>query len=567
MSYSWQPLTPDQVEFYRLGVESAVAKCFTNWNDFARELYYSRVIHEQPWATDGFLKPLGYHADPQHHEYMVFYPPTTTPSYENLRRRDREGLYTPYRDYLIRSVYWLARANLFLTNLTDDTLGFIERSVSGPNLVDGALVLITYQLADLTELDPATLFGGRFQSDILTIQQARDSTVDERQRAWERLVIESIRRVGVRSVDRSILNRLAVNPPPFRRPSLVGSLSEFEQQLRRQLSPQYGCVVRRIGSGGYGCVYEPPVDYRPIRSGRYVGKIHFENYDDRSVIEATAARLLDDLDPTGEFHPRLVEVLEVYPPEMDAEYYGDEQFKELVFEHGGRALVELGVLESRTHRLWFYLGLERFLGFLERMADARLVHLDLRVDNVVVDEWYNVRMIDFDLLSRYREVILTHVHSSVYYPLDVVYESDFERDGQQLMIERWTSYLDGTYQSWSLGQEPIKSPTNVSLLHDLHNTNRDGFLERLKSFTQQLNRLSPAERRHWIINHIDGYTLGVSMLLKLTDRSVVNELQPVLYHLVAYDIHDRRVSLARVALRKLIESLEEQIGVPFNQIH
>ena len=557
-THQWQTLTPDQVSYYRLGVEAAVAKQFEDWDSFARELYYARLVHEQPWASDGFLKPLGYRADPEQGTYLVFYSPMAEATYERLR--EREDCYTPYHDYIARSIYWLARAGLFLRTMSIDSrdVGFCS---------DGAVRLANYQLAELSELDQ-TLVSRRVTSDLAILQQPPDqSTPEQRRQAWNNLVVDSFRPVGIKySAQRMVwlLRDSAVNPPPWQRPSLLVTFRSFSQRLHLSLERPSSGTPRQIGMGGYGIVYEPPIDYEPVPGERLVGKVFFPSSDDEALLEEEAVARVDQLDPRGEFHPRVVAKRMVEPPAADRHYYGRGKFAELVYEYGGESFDHFN---NRTltepERLWFYLGLERFLGFLERLADARLVHYDLRVSNLLVDEWFNVRVVDFGLLRSFECALVISRFSTPYYPLELVYvyTDRSPKDALKPMVELWTSWVDGTYRP----QNGVAVPDNIERLHRLHELDRDGIPGQLERFTRQLNQLSLGERWEWILSHVDGYMLGLSMLVKLRDQSIRDELKPVLYHLVAYDLHERSLCLARYQLRKLIARLEERLGVPIDR--
>ena len=505
MSYSWQELTTDQVQFYRLGVDEAVAKQFDHELDLVRELYYARRVHEQPWATGGFLKPLGYHYDrpvaSEQGTYLVFYP--VAPSLPDEEPDEGSASNLAY------AVYWLAKSGLYLRSITTDQL----------RLVDGQIVAAGYP----------------FDEQAQPGESAEEIT--------EKL-LNLVNFPLTYSLVESVKKR---TPRP--RPSLVSSFQEFYDQFQsiRQHEPP-----TLLGTGGYGCVYSPPINCQVKLSGRFVGKVFkfygSEESDDTIESETRGAELMAQIDPTGEFHTRLIDQCLIEPP-TDCEFEVEQTgyVPELVYEHGGTSIDDVipTIVGDPVRRLWFYIGLERFLGQLEYMVAKEVLHMDARSVNVVVDSTYRFRLIDFGFVRPFSEFGGV---GTVYYPREEVLADPIPYRPNYMTLWGWDRALNTTRRVGA---------REYDVVMELNGMTEKTAHSRIEEYLSQVYMMTPTEQRRWVIEHVDSHTFGMTLAAQLKKQAeeMFDELKPTLYHLVAYDVNDRSIGLARYQLKKLIESL------------
>lgn len=488
--------------------DSSVAKQFTDKLDFVRELYYSRVVHEQPWASVGFLKPVGY----QYDSNTIFYPIT-----EQFTSVGGWELYN-----LARALYWLSKIGLY-PRITTDTLRVFE----------GRLVLTDYEFSN----EPIDVIN-----ELVSVvgQQSIDDFINQ-------LVPRPIYRLPLpRTID-EFINDIALRPV-LHRPSIVGTFDEFYRGLQSIRSD----VPVQIGSGGFGCVYRPPIgcDNLPDRD-RLVGKVL--KYGDPFVErELNGAELMDQIDPTGEFHTRMVHRCQIKPP-TDCQYEDEKpagKITEFIYEYGGVPIEDVieRVENNLVDRFWFYVGLEKFLEHLTRMAEMEVIHLDLRPINVMVDSQYNLRIIDFGNVIRFTDPdALVRIAEDIHI-LPAIWLEPIP----------WNDPINSEIRYWrQRNEEPI-----YNVIKDLHGMDENEFIPQLKRFIGRMIRLLPDQQLSWMMSRIDSLTFGTTFALMLHRKSsaIYTELKPVLYHLIAFDYHDRDIILARSYLQKLIDTLEEQVG-------
>ena len=541
--YTWSTLSGDDVQRYRLGVDKALAKRFTDDDAFVRELYYAQVVREQPWASSGFLRPIGWH----YADRVVFYP------YAEVVDLKKIGCYSyppPDKyllDNLVFALYWLSRADLFALSVQRDQLRVMDRYV----------VLADYQLVSLSDVLTGT---GNVGSEILQLTVARLRTVRDQRARLREFVFESVYTAMSEKYPSTLerLRQYAVETPPVRWPSLVPSLQEYVDQLdlteRERTQPP-----RQIGRGAHACVYAPPIDCPSLVElpGRFVGKV-FKL--DTVEYELAGAPLMDEVDPRGEYHARFIAHCSVSVPDdcQPSEELGpSETTPELIYEYRGQPLGPWVLSDDPVRRLRFYVGLSELIGHVVEMNHRDVYHFDLRYDNVVADQHYHLSIIDYGSVVRGRDIRWGDVNyqSYFYYPIEVGLVDSFGKSSVSTMRQKWRTIVNYSRQH---------NQSFDSVLAELHDVDTSSFEPLIDRLYQQLSRLSPSERLAWIRERLDLYTLGYSLAVNVAyDTNYFDELRPVLYHLVAYDVYDRDVALAQRELKKLVERLERQVAVPF----
>lgn len=524
MAYTWEPLSPDRVLQYHLSYQPSdefVAKRFTNEFDFVRELYYARIVNGQSWTTHVFTEPVSYHYDPSANEYLVFYP--RLDEYDASRI---EELTPRWRVELVNAVYWLARFGFYFVSVSREALRLSGRH----------LTLVDYQLST-------------------------NPTNDLTPRVLERLG-------EVIGNDVSEYVGEAMVQEPVFRPVLVGTLEEFRQRLRDDLQWRFNEPVL-LGRGYNGCVYSPPTGCPDLpMKGRYVGKVVKRNRVNPRRIrvapedierELESVELLATVDPRAEFHTKFIRTCQVDPPD-DCDYVGGRPngtITELVYAHGGVAVEKvLGTIANDPiHRLWFYVGLEQFLGHLVEFYQRGAIHFDLHASNVVVDEYYTFRMIDFGNIVRADVEDMSAGNRGMFYPVETWVDDVHSHDLRAMVVEMWDDYLEEFHCD-----DGVLSAFEVVM--DLHGMELGRFHRLLERYFSQLLKMQPVDRWNWTKRHLNAYTFAITFATAVhrESKGLYDELHPILYHLVAYDLHDRSIEFARARLRRLISDLEDRVG-------
>lgn len=543
MSYAWSTIIGKNAKRYHLGVGKALAKRFADERLFIRELYYSQVVHEQPWASGGFLKPLGWYYHPEQSEYIVFYPYAESVDDEKIVE---SASYSPPGDYrmdnLVFALYWLARSNLFALFVEKDQLRAIDKYV----------VLADYQFYSLDELE---LLPEQFREKVQRI----NPDPSRRAQSLRSAMFDSFTGLFGQLCER-IINTLtyhSLKANPIRRSSLMPPLSEYIEHFYRAEREWSTQENKKIGAGVHGCVYAPPINCPTQLSGRFVGKLFKSDGAER---ELDGVRLLDEVDPRGEFHAKLVNQCKVVMPDdcSTDELGEDKETTELVYEYRGKPLGSWVLSSDPVHRLRFYVGLDKLISNVVKMNNHNVYHLDLRYDNIVADEHYNLSIIDHGTIVKGDDINWRSINECgyLYYPLEVGLADTLGSVSTEHAHDKWSSNVEYSRQSG----EPFDDV--LMKLNDCEKSEQ--FVDKIDNLFKQLTELAPSKRLEWIQQHLDLYSLGYSLAVDVAHGTeYFDELKPVLHHLVVYDIDERDIMLAQRELRKLIDKLERQTAVPF----
>ena len=302
-------------------------------------------------------------------------------------------------------------------------------------------------------------------------------------------------------------------------------------------------LPRFIGRGGAGFIYRPPWPPDAQGSGwlgvgddaressgpsppdprRYVGKVFVNRELYRQ--EHQRAQLIHRVDPAGRFHARLVRADDLTP-----------RLSQLTYEYAGYPIHQLKL--SYRARAKFYRSLLTLFDGLRTLAQHRIVHGDVSVNNLLMDGDLHCRLIDYGLSSRFEDLDweFLQAHRYLYFPFDVplgLPEPDLGRP-----VRRFIAYA-------------ASSRVFITRWVRVIGLTLDESVAALRRHCEGLATWPLAERRRWLAERLDFYGLGVSLM----SLPCWCELQGVIRHLIIPDARARDPALARTELVRVLEAV------------
>lgn len=170
---------------------------------------------------------------------------------------------------------------------------------------------------------------------------------------------------------------------------------------------------KKIGEGGYGCVFTPPIECegeskreRELEQEQEVGKVFFNKNDEEA--EWNIANTLSSLEGASDYlvfsKSRCYTNDEIIRDECDL-YHDIHNNIDVPIQHiipyGGLTLEEYIKNNKITYKKWLNILIEIFeaLQFLNNNGYA---HLDIKINNIVVSD--RARLIDFGFMMRLEDI-------------------------------------------------------------------------------------------------------------------------------------------------------------------
>lgn len=173
-----------------------------------------------------------------------------------------------------------------------------------------------------------------------------------------------------------------------------------------------------LGEGSYGCVFHPTIPCENEKASRRgVGKVIFDR--DEANEEFASMQKIQNIDPKGNYFNPVLSKCNVYGPKMSQHDPDSKDCKlvnrnkhialgsipQLIYKEKGTSLKTYQA--SEKHSLFTIAGIGEYLNIAkgcELLAKHKLVHRDLKPDNIIRTDAGSLIMIDFGLNISFGEV-------------------------------------------------------------------------------------------------------------------------------------------------------------------
>lgn len=265
----------------------------------------------------------------------------------------------------------------------------------------------------------------------------------------------------------------------------------------------------------------------------FIGKVINDVNELKNELEAT--KLMDVLDPYGQYHARLVKRCEV-----------DSDRFQHIYEYIGTNIVLLRMVLDENNKIWFYKGLRSLMEGFQLLHRHHYVHGDVKPHNITMTPFFQLKLIDFGSAKHVDEYTIEICEYGgwhfINHPVELMMLNDSDISSAELFEGHRKSHLIGR-----MGEFFRRVSREDDHLFD--------HWERLRS-------LSWRARNRQIIYNTDLYGLGAS-LIETVPKDILEELEPVVYHLITYVSGERRLDLAMRRLDQLIGRLTPETHPDF----
>ncbi len=292
-----------------------------------------------------------------------------------------------------------------------------------------------------------------------------------------------------------------------------------------ELDRPVGPVIRKIGEGGYGCVYRPQIqcdDKRPVKDGTISKLMSLRD----AMAEYRSTRLISQIDREQIFHYPVIDECRV-ANQLDCP--GKKVEHQLVYEDGGNPLAMHIVNKVSTHRNdQFFNGLWRLFVGLYAIHNNDTYHFDIKPDNIVVKRGngeYTIKFLDFGLSKTSSELIFEGdngwpwYHSYPWHPVETLFLS---RDVLKIVVliinqrGSLTDLLRSVAPYFSLSDRVDMRVRATGESHQNVDTLMRQNINTILNIYTRLYQSDPANADmrlfRFIYTRIDVYSLGVTLL-------------------------------------------------------
>jgi|TARA_Y100000389_G_C17469496_1_gene528997 serine/threonine protein kinase len=247
-----------------------------------------------------------------------------------------------------------------------------------------------------------------------------------------------------------------------------------------------------LGKGTYGCVFSPPLNcVDDDNQTQHVGKIFFNKEAAEEELKVTNS-YVKSIDPEGEFTNMFVkqcdltkqkfeEILKKNPQFLEDNVnlieecsVNEEQTIQLIYMHKGESLEKIineKVIQPLEYKEIFYYLLPLIKG-LVKMDDKKIMHRDIKPDNIIRTENKHILFIDFGLAIEYDKAFMEEEdyvlgHNYPYYPPEFNLRNElfkYEISGQHSPLRRIPSedrFLDDCVKKCLMNYKGVFSKKRV----------------------------------------------------------------------------------------------------------
>lgn len=173
-----------------------------------------------------------------------------------------------------------------------------------------------------------------------------------------------------------------------------------------------------LGSGTYGCVFDPPLQCKQKRrnktpiskpTSRYIGKV-FTNLDEYEIEKRLMEMIQKDIDPENIFTVPYLEACEISKPTSDdmkdvtedCAYLSGKQEKQIVYENGG---VDLDKIAPHINTFSAFVKIIKSMSPIFQgiviLQSKGYVHNDVKPGNILYDRKSKTcKLIDFGMMEK-----------------------------------------------------------------------------------------------------------------------------------------------------------------------
>ena len=502
MDYRW--VSDENPRLYGLKTTTTYSKVYNNQHAFFHELYFHNLIHGH--GMKGFLPIVGYGAlDLSNDKYTVFYTGQKIVNYFPITD-------SMFQD-VIETIYWMARHGYYYITKPEDSLFWDSERRQ--------IVLADYRFLDLNN---RSVYPVNYYTDPPAKKQLTGGDIG----------LDSVSRTIARLFGDLDLPQLhsvptrPLTPPPITIDQYIRDSTEDVKENYRNI------LVYQSVNPNEPYVQTPPVECLrgPTLTYPFIGKLAPENDD--LIDELHSTLLMDFLDPAGKYHSRLAQRCISF-----------RERDENIYEFTGQPLRSIDNELKMDNRVWFYRGVLNLLEGLKLLHSQQYVHGDLSPKNITWNPFLQLKMIDFGLS---KPVDLYTVKTDVewvykFHPVELKLINDPTIDNQELFKGQETGRLIYSQDDYFR-----------------YTSKEDKFIEQ---YWNRLRELDPTNRRRVIAYNTDLYGVGRSLICSIPDElfdDILNELEPVIYHLITYVYDERSLDLAIEKARELITTVESEFA-------
>ena len=200
-----------------------------------------------------------------------------------------------------------------------------------------------------------------------------------------------------------------------------------------------------IGKGTYGCVYKPlpkckNIEDCPPSKEKCVKGVSKLTFKDAANEEVKHVLIIDKIDPNQIYHigdPVVCDPEKSFDTNDCSSVKGEKDLKFLVYDDGGTPFNEF-IYSDNLDVVKFIKGFENIFFAIKEMSEHGFVHADIKGPNIMVDEKYNFKLIDFGM--SWTNVPIINVDYVFWPPEYVLLGSQKYFDDEDIKIEQLEDY-------------------------------------------------------------------------------------------------------------------------------